>query len=692
MKASQNNNNKSKNIPKKEVKKEDRKSKEAKKENGNKKGQNKNEVKKIDKSVGNSNNKNIKKQNIIDSSKDYIKQITYYYEFKMEYKSFINNFPKGNSPPKLPVKEQHYYIISQNWLKTWKNFVNYKDFKKLVSERLKLDNDIVIDYMKNHKENQPPGKIDEEFKGKTALDIINGLRNGLSKSFKFVSDKFYNLFPHNKEIKIKMSIIGKGKNYKFVISPLDIKNNKDKKNIVIDYAPNLDGTQNKKTYYLVKNKNQDELLDMPLEQLRDPNNKDIEFKLQIKKENNNINTNNNNNIEIPKVNPQEFKKALPKQEIEGVKEVTYVGLTTPEEIVKLNNKGVGLNNIGSTCYMNSTLQCLSNIGPLTKYFLKKEHRINFEKEKNNKNIKNKLSPYYADVIYHLWDEKYKSSGFSPYEFKKKLGELNPLFEGFKAGDAKDLYNYLIMQMHSELNKEKKKNDNIIDINQNINQTNEEEMKGLFYKNFTENYNSRISNIFYGSTKSMMTCLNCGIITYNFEIYFFLIFPLEKVRQFKSLFYGMNVNSVNILECLTEAQSPAILEGYCNHCRRNSNLQQKTCLYTVPNYLVIILNRGKGNEFNVGYNIDEFIDLSNFVEFKLDIAQFFLNGVIVHLGPSGESGHFIAYCCSPIDNKWYCYNDSIVTLCNQENIVGQIASKGIPYLLFYRKCKNDKKEK
>ncbi len=31
----------------------------------------------------------------------------------------------------------------------------------------------------------------------------------------------------------------------------------------------------------------------------------------------------------------------------------------------------GLNNIGATCYMNATLQCLSNTKPLTEFFLNK---------------------------------------------------------------------------------------------------------------------------------------------------------------------------------------------------------------------------------------------------------------------------------------------------------------------------------
>ena len=664
----------SKNAGKKEeekkvIKKSDKKDENKKeKTKSNKKPENKNKTEE----------KNDKKESTIkkaDYSKDYIKQITEYYEFKNYYKFLTKNLTDENLLSKIKNKEQQYYIVSEKWKKTWKIFVNYKDFKKLVSEELDIRNNMVEDWIKNHQNNLPPGKIDEDLKGKTSLDIINEIQ--VNKTFNFVSEKFYNLFPHNEEIKIKLGIKGIGKNFKFIIYPSD-KNisNKENKCLVIDHAPNLDGTQANKAFCVVRNNNIKELLDMTIEKLRDPNNKDIEFRVHKVK---NKNINNNNESKIIRVNPEEYKKSLPKQEIEGVKEVTYVGL------VKLNEKGLGLNNIGSTCYMNSTLQCLSNTGSLTRYFLKKENRSNFEKQKNDKNIKDKISPYYADVIYHLWDAKNKSSGFSPYEFKQKLGELNPLFAPSAAGDSKDLLNYLIMQMHEELNASKTdkiENQNVI----RINQTNEQEVLKSFYDNFTKNYNSKISNIFYGCTKSQMICQNCGIITYNFELYFFLIFPLEKIKTFKSLFYGINVNSVNIFECLTEEQMPALLEGYCNYCKRNTNLQQKTSLYTLPNYLIIILNRGRDNEFNVGYHIDEYIDLAYFVEFRNDIAQFYLNGVIVHLGPSGESGHFIAYCCSPIDHKWYCYNDSIVTFCEKQNIAEQIGAKGTPYILFYQKCK------
>ena len=51
-----------------------------------------------------------------------------------------------------------------------------------------------------------------------------------------------------------------------------------------------------------------------------------------------------------------------------------------------------------------------------------------------------------------------------------------------------------------------------------------------------------------------------------------------------------------------------------------------------------------------------------------------------MGESGASGHFIAYCRSPIDNQWYKYNDSLVECIG--NFYNDIHNFGVPYILFY----------
>ena len=66
------------------------------------------------------------------------------------------------------------------------------------------------------------------------------------------------------------------------------------------------------------------------------------------------------------------------------------------------------------------------------------------------------------------------------------------------------------------------------------------------------------------------------------------------------------------------------------------------------------------------------------------TKYELIGIVIHIGNSGIDGYFYTYCMSPVNNKWYSYNDSKV-----EYILDPIQSiRGIPYLLFYQKIKKN----
>ena len=95
----------------------------------------------------------------------------------------------------------------------------------------------------------------------------------------------------------------------------------------------------------------------------------------------------------------------------------------------------------------------------------------------------------------------------------------------------------------------------------------------------------------------------------------------------------------------------------------------------------IFHPGKGNkDFTEKFQFSEIIDLTNYVEFKQSDNRYFLAGVITHIGESGASGHFIAFCRMSENSPWYRYNDSIVT----ESNFGEIINTGTPYILFYQK--------
>ena len=342
---------------------------------------------------------------------------------------------------------------------------------------------------------------------------------------------------------------------------------------------------------------------------------------------------------------------------------------------------IGLNNIGATCYMNATLQCLSNTDKLTNYFLNKY------KPNNNKIISNE----YYEVIKNLWNRNNNHGSYSPNDFKIKLSEENPLFAGIAANDSKDLITFLIERFHKELNTINNNNE----INYNpIDQLDEQKMLNLFSKEFEMNYNSIISQLFYGLLETKAQCQKCKNIKYNFQIYSFIEFPLEKINQYcfntgKRNYYNMNNNKnpdINLYECFEYYGNMELMTGdnqmYCNICNCLYDALYGTLLYTAPNNLIINLNRGKGAVYECNVIFPEKLDLSNYVRFKESNIIFELYAVICHIGPSSMSGHFVAYCKNRMDKRWYLYNDAFVNLC--ENAYDY--QKGMPYILFYQVVK------
>ena len=387
---------------------------------------------------------------------------------------------------------------------------------------------------------------------------------------------------------------------------------------------------------------------------------------------------------------------------------------------------IGLQNIGSTCYMNATLQCFSHTEVLTDYFLNENNHtkiINNNISKKNPNLL-QLSPSYLNLIKNLWlsHQKY----FSPYAFRKNLAEMNPLFKELSANDAKDLLNYLLTQLHEELNLYVEKNiDEENDLN--FNPYNEQMVLQNFVQSFFGKNKSVLSDHFFGIQESKFLCMGCEKknlgnnlpIKFSFQAFNFLFLPLEEVRKYKNqknMMNNMNMNnnmfqfnngnnniiinniiiqnnmnnpnSVNIYDCFEYLQKDEIFSGdnamWCNICNGLIPCKNKTVIYTGPNILILILNRGSGIQYKVKLDFYEKINLDNFIIKKDKPNMIYeLYGVVTHLGESGESGHFVAACKIPCNNKWYRFNDAIVTPIN--DIQSEIINFGMSYILFYKKC-------
>ena len=358
-------------------------------------------------------------------------------------------------------------------------------------------------------------------------------------------------------------------------------------------------------------------------------------------------------------------------------------------VILINNfkPKIGLQNIGSSSYMNAALQCFAHIKSFVDFF------------KNDKNhlstLSNKKTLSYSFKL--LLDNLFPESGnlylnknnyYEPIEFKDKISKMDPLFAGNSSNDSKDLINFIIMTLNEELNDA---NNIIINSNYNFDQRNKDLIYQEYIREFNKKYNSIINKIFYGTNCNITRCTECGTQLYNYQAYFFMIFPLEEVRKFvfslnSSINIDRNPNMVDIYECFEFDRRLNLMSDenamLCNICQRKTNCNIGTHLVTGPEVLILILSRGKGKKFDVKLKFYEQLNLDNYIEKKESGFNYQLISVITHIGESGMSGHFISFCRDQRTSLWYKFDDAIVTPVN--NFQNEVINFGMPYLLFYQK--------
>ena len=329
---------------------------------------------------------------------------------------------------------------------------------------------------------------------------------------------------------------------------------------------------------------------------------------------------------------------------------------------------VGLQNVGATGYMNSTLQCFSNIRSLRNYFLKHKSKIKGKK----------LSSALLKIFENLW-EKSNISCFVPNELKDVINEMNPLLDEIHESKDKDFVLFILNNIHNELNEE---NYNIKENNERLNSFNYNSVFNNFKISFAKNYNSIISNLFYGMSNSMMKCCSCNSTAHNIQCFNILSFALEEVKKFKE-----SQNVINIYDCFDFYQKQDFMIGEnkinCNLCHRLSNSINQTKIIISPNILIINLDRGKGIKDNIKISFDEYLELKNYIYYPESPHFYELIGIICHLNSSDMNKNFIAFCKNSENIKWYKFNDEIV---KESNII-EALNCGIPYVLFYNYIKS-----
>ncbi|XP_073805159.1 ubiquitin carboxyl-terminal hydrolase 15 isoform X2 [Danio rerio] len=184
----------------------------------------------------------------------------------------------------------------------------------------------------------------------------------------------------------------------------------------------------------------------------------------------------------------------------------------------------GLSNLGNTCFMNSATQCLSNVPPLTQFFLTEQYQQELNQD-NPLGMGGEIARAYAELIKQLWGAR--CSYITPRPFKTQVGRFAPQFSGYQQQDSQELLAFLLDGLHEDLNRIRKKP--YIQLRDADGRPDEVLAQEAWESHIRRN-DSIIVDIFHGLFKSTLVCPECSKVSVTFDPFCYLTLPLPMKKE------------------------------------------------------------------------------------------------------------------------------------------------------------------
>ena len=343
-----------------------------------------------------------------------------------------------------------------------------------------------------------------------------------------------------------------------------------------------------------------------------------------------------------------------------------------------------LQNIGDTSYLNSVLYLLANIRHFASYFLN---------PKNDNFIQQRLQEQrpllytFQRLLFHLYPfpETDNRETYKPNALFQLLGNMNAVYKSFQKRSPNDLLCYLLSNLHNEMNTavpSQKLEGNIYDRRSVIKYGS---------KNFQQNNNSIISNILNWFEIKECFCNKCMKTSYEFQNFSTFSLDIKSAYNKKNNNNNERKESITIYDSLAHYNSPKQQNFYCKNCKQTICSLITTKIFSTSCYLFFLIDRGNdfdnSNELiNINLHIYDKIDLSNFVEMNESPKKFELVGIIsIYL----TQKKYVSFCRSPVDKKWYFYNDENINLIDINEVLNKHndLKEMIPCILLYKTVDN-----
>lgn len=304
----------------------------------------------------------------------------------------------------------------------------------------------------------------------------------------------------------------------------------------------------------------------------------------------------------------------------------------------------GLDNLGNTCYMNSSLQALYATKPFRDYILKK---ANCSKELHT--ATKKLFKQMNDI-----DSK---TSVEPKNFWQVFTKTKSEFQDRLQHDSQEFLSFMINCIHEEVNaaKERRKD-------RPKDEPKDSETAWNRFVKYEDD--SPLVDVFVGQLRSTIGCTECRYESLSWEGFWDISVPLPDKSE------------CTVEDCIRILLANEVLDSdsmlFCPKCKQKRKFSKKIDLERLPKVLIVHLKRfaNDGQKKHTKVTVNEQILLGR--------ARYSVYSCISHFGYSCSSGHYVCHCKHK--NKWYGFDDEDVSPLEDNNLNAFTD----PYIVFYQR--------
>ncbi|KDP33497.1 hypothetical protein JCGZ_07068 [Jatropha curcas] len=353
----------------------------------------------------------------------------------------------------------------------------------------------------------------------------------------------------------------------------------------------------------------------------------------------------------------------------------------------------GLNNLGSTCFLNSVLQALLHAPPFRNYFLSDRH----DREACRKRSSDQSClACNIDVIFSALYSGDRTP-YSPAQFLYSWWQHSANLASYEQQDAHEFFISLLDAIH------------------------EREVNGRTLSKDNGDCQCIAHRVFSGTLRSDVTCMTCGFTSTTYDPCLDISLDMDSSilssTDVANKSVGLNENSgrCTLSSCLDLFTRPEKLGSdqkfYCQNCQEKQDSYKQMSIQRLPLVLSLHVKRFEHSTVRkMSRKIDWhlqfpfFLDMTSYMSSSIvrkrfgnrifsfendeaDIsAEFEIFAVITHSGML-ESGHYVTYL--RLRNQWYKCDDAWITEVD-ETIVRASQCYMIFYVqkMFYCKANED----